>query len=1094
MSSFRSEILISLVGFVLSYTLISEIMGVIIAEQRQQPTAVVGIDDFGGGGGDKDKRKRRSNRKTKQNSPPAGPSFNSGQQGESTKCSQSSSCASTSSSSVGQNVPNKESDVSFASMPTLHLGEQGMKHNLNGKAYSKSYPTRVASNESVRSPLDVNFVPPLTEGSNQQSCFEPHWSLEDVNKALRKGEVFEATFRVNAHNRLEAYCTIDGVPTDVLISGMPVQNRAIDGDTVALIVDPPMFWARMKGSNGYSNNPVTSGDHLLPVVAESVDMLKEKCKLDDYASVPGKTRSDCEEELDNTNGCFSDNSTCVVASGFGDESSSSGQNDEATYAIEALCDAISAFPSKRPTGRVVAIIEPSPRRNTVVGFLNIKQWLSSRENCSKSNRKKKNLVSNFNTEYIHFAPTNPKFPKMVVLVRGLPASIKKRLNDGDMNIEKELVAATIDEWGEKYPFPQACIMHTFGRAGEIEPHISAILFENDICCLEFSSESLACLPQDSWEVPERELINRRDIRNLCVFTIDPSTATDLDDALSIETLSSDVYRVGVHIADVSYFVQPDTALDMEAQARSTSVYMIQSKLPMLPPILSEKLGSLIPGVNRLAFSIFWDIDIFGNITGRWIGRTVIHSCCKLSYDHAEDILEGRELDGFPKLHGNFERKDVISSVRRLHEISKLLKEKRFIDGALVLENSRVSFVLDEFGVPCDSKLSDRKDSNFLVEEFMLLANRTAAEIISHAYPESALLRRHPEPNMRKLRELETFCAKHGLDLDASSSRSFRCSLEKIRDRLKDDSVLYDILLSNATKPMQLAIYFCTGDIKVSQDDWGHYALAVPFYTHFTSPLRRYPDIVVHRTLSAAIEAEHMYMKHQKILGEVNQEEVSRCFTGINFDRLAAESTEGKKALSAAALKNRIPSAETLLDVADYCNTRKLACRNVKDAIDRLYMWVLIKNKQVLLSEARVLALGPKFMSIYIPALTIERRIYYDEVEGLTSEWFEATSTLVLSLWAGGKRFHRRGSPGKCKALEDVALIVNPLQLYSDTELCALTQNEDSITKSGRLDVDPTVLPLTVRLLSTIPVALHAVGGDDGPLDIAARLYATSYFG
>ncbi|KAL8167019.1 hypothetical protein V2J09_008518 [Rumex salicifolius] len=1042
-------------------------MGVII-EQRQ-PTAVAGIDDFGGGG-DKDKKKRRPRRK--QNSPPAGPSFNPGKQGEATKCSQSSSC--TGSPSVRQHML-KESDVAYLSMPTLHLGEQGMKHNLDAKANFKSCPTQVALKESVRSSLDVNFLPPFTEGC-QQSCFEPHWSLEDVNEALSvsmnhyrsavdwKGEVFEATFRVNAHNRLEAYCTIDGVTTDVLLSGIPVQNRAIDGDIVALIVDPPMYWARMKGSNGYANNPGISGDPLLP-----------------------------EKEPDN----ISDINSCIVTSGVGDEGSSSDQNDEATYAVEKLCEAVSAFSSKRPTGRVVAIIEPSARRNTIVGFLNIKQWLSSRENCGKSNRKKKNMV----TEYIQFSPTNPKFPKMVVPVQGLPDSVKKRLNDGDMSIEMELVSATISEWGEKYPLPQACVLQTFGRAGEIQPHIAAILFENDICCLEFSSESLTCLPHNSWEVPETELINRRDIRNLCVFTIDPSTATDLDDALSFERLSSDVNRVGVHIADVSYFVQPDTALDMEAQVRSSSVYMLQRKLPMLPPKLSENLGSLIPGVDRLAFSIFWDFDMSGNIIDRWIGRTVIHSCCKLSYDHAEDILEGRQIsdrniypeqDGLPQLHGHFEWKDVISSVKNLHEISKLLKDKRFIDGALVLENSKLSFVLDEYGVPYDSKLSDRKDSNFLVEEFMLLANRTAAEIISHAYPESALLRRHPEPNMRKLRELETFCIKHGLELDASSSRSFRSSLEKIRDKLKDDSVLYDVLISNATKPMQLAKYFCTGDVKVSQNEWGHYALAVPCYTHFTSPLRRYPDIVVHRTLSAALEAEHMYVKHQKLLGKANnQDETNRCFTGINFNKVAAESDEGKKALSAAALRNRIPCTEVLLDVAEHCNKRKLACKNVKEAVDRLYMWVLIKNKQVLLSEARVLGLGPKFMSIYVPALTTEKRIYYDEIEGLVSEWFEATSTLVLSLWLGSKRFHRKGSPGKCKALEDVALIVNPLELNPETDSCPISQSEeDSITKP---EVDPVVLPLTVRLLSTIPVALHAVGGDDGPLDISARLYISSYY-
>lgn len=979
----------------------------------------------------------------------------------------------------------RASDVVFGSLPQMYIREEeadlGSMHqcepynNTFNEAFSKSCPEPICSETNRSSPSNGH---PLshknkTDADMKRNYFVPYWSTDTVNEAMQKGEIFKASFRVNAHNRLEAYCTVDGMPIDVLINGVHAQNRAVEGDIVVIKLDTLALWARMKGSAGHGNNCIPLEVSTLPKVAGVlVDKYKGKENLDDHSEPNNNTLSS-----DHSN--FSHN---------------------ISEPMRRICALISSYPTRRPTGTVVAVIQKSPRRHAVVGFLGVSQWLSYRERFGKETKKKKNFNTNSDMDYIQLIPNDAKFPKMLVSFGHLPDSIKKRLVEGDAELGMELVAARIDDWREDNLMPYAHVMHSFGRGGDIEPQVAAILYEHAISITEFSPESLACLPETPWKVPLEELERRKDLRNLCTFTVDPSTATDLDDALSVERVSSGIFRVGVHIADVSHFVLPDTPLDKEAKTRATNVYIRQHRLQMLPSVLSEDIGSLSPGLDRLTFSVIFYCNLAGDVVDRWIGRTVIHSCCKLSYQNVQHIIDGvvnaetqnNVSSQFPELYGQFVWEDVIGSVKSLYEISKRLRERRFKDGAIHLENAKPFFLLDECGIPYDSVLSEQKDSEHLVEEFMLLTNRTAAEIISRAYPECALLRRHPEPNGRKLKEFEAFCHKHGLQLDTSSSSQFSFSLGKIREKLNNDPVFFDILISFASKPMQAATYFCTGNFKDRENEWAHYALAMPLYTHFTSPLRRYADILVHRTLSAAVEAEELYFQQQNMMPRANMgEELKiKCFTGLHFDVHIVESNGCREALAAAALKNRVPCMEVVGEVAAYCNEKKSSSRHAEDAGEKLYMWALLKNKETLIAEARVLGLGPKFMSIYIHKLAIERRIHYDEVESLTVEWLENTSTLVLSL-CSTKRNPRRGN--HFRPLEDVALILNPLDLEEEQsvpENSTLYVDEPDISSIN--EVEPAVFPLTVRILSTIHVALHAVGGDDGPLDIGARLYMSSY--
>ncbi|ESQ27353.1 hypothetical protein EUTSA_v10018051mg [Eutrema salsugineum] len=970
----------------------------------------------------------------------------------------------------------RASNVAFNSMPPLRF-EGGVPRAL--ELLSKSCPDPRDCEQSPR--MDGDLFHQI-EGSSQRKIFPSHWSLDAVKEALEKGEAFKALFRVNAHNRNEAYCKIDGVPTDILISGNVGQNRAVEGDTVAIKLDPLSLWPRMKGfvtenvaKSEETSSPPDKDEHVRHLGRDEINAQVKNSVGVVEGFEDGYSTNKSSVIGHGVKNCVSRGFTPLLDSCLGSFSEQKGVGS----AAEKLCAIISSFPNKRPTGQVVAVVEKSLVRNSIVGLLDVKGWIHYKEGNEKTS---KSPLSLSDDEYVQLMPADPKFPKLIVPFHVLPGSIRARLESMDPTLEAELVAAQIVDWGEGSPFPRAQITHMFGRGSELEPQINAILYQNSVCDSEFSPGSLASLPRAPWEIPEEEVQRRKDLRDLCVFTIDPSTATDLDDALSVQSLPGGFFRVGVHIADVSYFVLPDTTLDTEAQFRSTSVYMLRRKVPMLPPLLSENVGSLNPGAARLAFSIFWDLNREGDVTDRWIGRTVIRSCCKLSYDHAQDIIDGMNdvaANAWPALYGPFEWSDVIRSVQQLSEISTTLRQKRFRNGALQLQNSKPVFLFDEHGVPYDFVVCSRKPSNLLVEEFMLLANMTAAEVISRAYPHSALLRRHPEPNMRKLKEFEGFCSKHGMELDVSSSGQFQVSLAKITENLKDDSVFVDILNNYAIKPMQFASYFCTGNLKEDVAEWGHYALAVPLYTHFTSPLRRYPDIVVHRAVAAALEAEELFSKlKQKSGGELRS-----CFTGIRFDKDAAESMEGKEALSVAGLKHGVPSTEILSDIAAYCNERKLAARKVKDACDKLYTWCVLKRKKVFPCEARVMNLGSRFMTIYIGKLGIERRIYYDQIEGLCAEWLEATSTLILD-----KLYSKRGGRGYFKPLKEVAYLVSPC------DLCVAKYNALSVNDTEREDeIAPAVFPLTIQLFSTVPVVLHAVGGDDGPLDIGARLYMTSYY-
>jgi DIS3-like exonuclease 2 len=402
------------------------------------------------------------------------------------------------------------------------------------------------------------------------------------------------------------------------------------------------------------------------------------------------------------------------------------------------------------------------------------------------------------------------------------------------------------------------LKRSIGVEGDIEAETEAILVENGIDYAEFDDRINDSLPRTPWSIPAGEFAYRRDLRAHCIFTIDPATARDLDDALHVTELGPDLYEVGVHIADVSFFVEENSPIDLCAVERTTSVYLVQKVIPMLPRLLCEELCSLNPATDRLTFSVIWKVNGNGDILEEWFGRTVINSVVKLSYEHAQMFIGAPDSHfnpaEFPAIRPEFDLNAHIKpGVLNLHKLAVKLREKRFKAGCLALSQVKLSFVLNREagGLPYGYHVYEQKDSNRLVEEFMLLANIAVAHRIYNSCPAKAILRKHPQPNAKQLEQLGESLRASGYEAcDVSTSKAIQAFLLDVEAQTSD-SVTRLTLTCLLSKTMQLAQYFCSG-MDIPKEELYHYGLAVPLYTHFTSPIRRYPDLLVHRLLAASL--------------------------------------------------------------------------------------------------------------------------------------------------------------------------------------------------------------------------------------------------
>ncbi|XP_075997887.1 exosome complex exonuclease RRP44 [Genypterus blacodes] len=464
--------------------------------------------------------------------------------------------------------------------------------------------------------------------------------------------------------------------------------------------------------------------------------------------------------------------------------------------------------ARKPTGRIVGIIKRNWR--PFCGMLNISQIKES-------------------TRHL-FTPADRRIPRIRIETRQASTLAGQR------------IMVAIDGWPKDSRYPNGHFVRSLGQAGDKDTEQEVLLLEHDVPHQAFSQAVLSFLPKMPWAITPEDMAQREDLRPLSVCSVDPPGCTDIDDALHCKELDNGNLEVGVHIADVSHFIRPGNAMDKEAANRGTTVYLCGKRIDMVPELLSSNLCSLRSNVERLAFSCIWEMNHKAEILKTRFTKSIINSKASLTYAEAQ-----------MRIDDSTKNDDITQSLRGLNKLAKILKKQRIQKGALTLSSLEVRFHMDsETHDPIDLQTKELMETNSMVEEFMLLANISVAKKIYDEFSDCALLRKHPAPPPSNYDILIKAAKSKDVAIHTDSAKALADSL----DVAKVDGFAYfnTLLRILATRCMMQAVYFCSG----MDSDFHHYGLASPIYTHFTSPIRRYSDIIVHRLLAVAIAADSTY--------------------------------------------------------------------------------------------------------------------------------------------------------------------------------------------------------------------------------------------
>jgi ribonuclease R/exosome complex exonuclease DIS3/RRP44 len=502
----------------------------------------------------------------------------------------------------------------------------------------------------------------------------------------------------------------------------------------------------------------------------------------------------------------------------------------------------------------------------------VKAYIYNRRSSRKPEAEVLEILERKKTEFVGVIDIQKNFGFVTTTNAKMYTDIfipKNKINEAEHG---DVVLVTLEDWPKKADSPFGSVIKVLGKPGEHNTEIHAILAEYGLP-YDFPIEVEAYANKIDTSITEEEIKKRRDMRDVLTFTIDPKDAKDFDDALSFQVLENGNYEIGVHIADVSHYLQEGTILDDEAYNRATSVYLVDRVVPMLPEVLSNFACSLRPNEEKYTFSAVFQLNNKAEVVDSWFGRTVIYSDQRFAYEEAQSIIESKS-DLIPaeiSLTGKEYTvpKPIVDATLKMDELAKNLRRKRMAAGAISFDKVEVKFHLNKEAEPIGVYFKQSKDSNHLIEEFMLLANRKVAEFIGKQ-KKTFIYRIHDEPNEDKLINLQTVITKFGYSINFRSKKDISSSLNNLLSEVqgKKEQNLVDTL---TIRSMSKAAY--------STENIGHYGLAFDYYSHFTSPIRRYPDVMAHRLLQ-------FYLDAGKSVNEEEYEE--KCMHSSDRENLAAK--------------------------------------------------------------------------------------------------------------------------------------------------------------------------------------------------------------
>ncbi|WP_125718492.1 ribonuclease R [Flavobacterium ustbae] len=485
---------------------------------------------------------------------------------------------------------------------------------------------------------------------------------------------------------------------------------------------------------------------------------------------------------------------------------------------------------------------PSNNLNRALDKDKVKVYVYNRRKGKRPEGEVIEVIERDKTEFVGVIDMQPNFafvatanPKMYTDIF-IPKDKIGEAENGDVVLVK------IEDWPKRADSPFGSVIRVLGKPGEHNTEIHAILAEYGLPS-DFPVEVEVFAQKLDTSIQESEIAKRRDMRDTLTFTIDPKDAKDFDDALSFKKLENGNFEIGIHIADVSYYLEEGTILDDEAYQRATSVYLVDRVVPMLPEVLSNFACSLRPNEEKYTFSAIFEVSPTAQVINQWFGRTVIYSDQRFAYEEAQHIIETKGNNTIPddiSITGDsyVVSDEIVEATLKLDELAKILRKKRMQQGAISFDKVEVKFNLNAEGEPEGVYFKVSKDANHLIEEFMLLANRKVAEYIGKQ-KKTFVYRIHDEPNEDKLIAMQQVIAKFGYKIDFRTKGDIAKSINALMEEVngKKEQNLIDTL---AIRSMSKAKY--------STDNIGHYGLAFDYYSHFTSPIRRYPDVMVHRLL------------------------------------------------------------------------------------------------------------------------------------------------------------------------------------------------------------------------------------------------------